>query len=218
MSDEAAAVFPPVQEWVDRLSRPVGDPGGGAASGVMIAMSAALLHMVATYTHGDDRIADCCDRLDARRLAALEAAEADSAVSAALGAALRTPDGDADDPDRDARVRAAAIDGAGSSARLGEAGAALEDELTLLADIGNHSLDADTVVAAAALVAGLTGAITNLGMNLALAGAHREDGDGDDARLDELRAQEERLRAVRETASGFTELEALRARRASATA
>ncbi|MGD8193496.1 cyclodeaminase/cyclohydrolase family protein [Herbiconiux sp. P18] len=38
-----------VHDWMRRLAEPVGDPGGGAASGVMLAMGCALTSMVAGY-------------------------------------------------------------------------------------------------------------------------------------------------------------------------
>ena len=99
--------------WLDKLAQPDGAPGGGAACGVMLALSAALLRMVAEYTPDDPRAIACAARLVDVRLTALGAAEADGVSSAELGAALRVA---ADDPARDDRVRDAAIRAARSSA------------------------------------------------------------------------------------------------------
>lgn len=184
--------------WLDKLSQARGAPGGGAACGLMLAASAALLRMVAEYTPDDERAADCAARLVDRRREALEAAEADGIHSAALGAALAL---DSDEAGRDEQVRKAAIEATRSSAVLGDVGIALLDELRLIAEIGNRSLAADLVVAGEALVAGLGAASVNARANLRLARSHREDDDDADAALDALDADVVRLREARTAAS-----------------
>lgn len=155
--------------WLAELAQPTGAPGGGAASGVMLATSAALLRMVAEYTPDDSRSSECAERLVNRRKEALDAAEVDSVRSADFGAALSLP---ADDPERDAQVRQAALAAARSSVLIGEVGRGLLTELRLIAEIGNPQLAADVAVAAAALAAGIAGASINLRANLQTARKH----------------------------------------------
>lgn len=184
-------VSTPLSRWLTELAQPDGDPGGGAASGVMLALAAALLRMVAGYTTDDPDASECARRLVDRRQRALEAAEADGLSSAELGAALRLSD---EDPGRDRRVRDTAIAAAQSSAVLGEVGAGLVEELRLLAEIGNPQLAADLAVAAEALAAGIAGAWINLRFNAQLAQNHEADASdlgsllGDGRRLDAARS------------------------------
>jgi hypothetical protein len=101
MTDESRVpVSLSLDAWLDRLSQRGGEPGGGAASGVMLAIGAALLHMVAAYTPDDERAQRSGQRAVELRVDALRAAEEDGVRSAALGAALAE---DAS-PDRDARM------------------------------------------------------------------------------------------------------------------
>src|SRR5690606_19445030 len=111
--------------------------------------------------------------------AALAAAETDGIRSSELGAALAEPD----HPDRSARVWEAALAAARSSVELADVGAALRAELRVLQAIGNPNLAADTAVAAAALEAGIRGALVNLRADIELGRAHREASDGSDEDL-----------------------------------
>lgn len=180
----------PLDAWLDKLAQPTGAPGGGAACGVMIAIAAALLQMVAGYTPDDPRVMAAGERAVGHRDDALAAAEDDGVRSAQLGAALAESENASG---RDTHVREAAVAAATSSARLGEIGAALATELRLIAERGNPNLAADLAVAAAALQAGIRGALTNLRANLDLAHGHREDSDGVDGALTTLADAGERL-------------------------
>ncbi len=170
-----------LDDWLDRLSQRGGEPGGGAASGVMLAIGAALLHMVAAYTPDDERAQHSGRSSVELRVRALQAAEEDGVRSAALGAALASEDS----PERDARIVTTGTDGAESSVSLVEIGVALAEELRILADRGNPNLVADVAVAAEAIGAGLGGALTNLRACLALTRRHLPEdgtdvpGDGD---------------------------------------
>ena len=108
--------------WLDKLAQPDGAPGGGAACGVMLALSAALLRMVAEYTPDDERAEECEHGWSPGASMRSTQLETDGVRSAELGAALRTP---TDDPDRDERVRDAATEAARLSAALGEIGVGL---------------------------------------------------------------------------------------------
>ncbi|KQQ66233.1 cyclodeaminase/cyclohydrolase family protein [Microbacterium sp. Leaf320] len=159
----------PLDDWLAKLGQSTGAPGGGAASAVMLGIAASLLSMVAAYTPDDPRAAECGRRVARLRGEALQGAEGDGILSAEFGAALALP---ADDPDRDARVRTAAVRAAESAARLGSFGTALLSELRTLSEIGNRSLSADLAVAAGALAAGLSGSSVNLRANVRTARAH----------------------------------------------
>lgn len=169
--------------WLARLAEPTGAPGGGSAAGVMMALAAALLHMVCAYTPGEGRAAVGAERVRALRERSLEAAREDGVRSSALGAALA-----ADGPDRSRGVHDAAVAAAASSADLAEIGVALADELHAVAEVGNRNLVADTGVAAEALRAGLGAALINLRANVQLARSHQGDADaaGELDRLTEI--------------------------------
>ncbi|HEX5857255.1 MAG TPA: cyclodeaminase/cyclohydrolase family protein [Microbacterium sp.] len=184
----------PLSSWLDKLAQPQGAPGGGAACGVLIAISAALLHMVAEYTRDSPAAEACAERVAACRVRALEAAEADGVVSARLGAALRP----SDDPERDERVRRAAVEGADSSVVLGRIAQELVDELALLSDIGNASLGADLEVAGEALSAALASARVNLLANVKSVQGHRAPADDLDAWVARVTADAGELDAARE--------------------
>lgn len=185
----------PLDGWLSELGEAQGAPGGGAAAGVMLAIGAALLRMVAEYTDAP-RATECSARLIGIRAEALAAVEADGVASAQFGAALALP---TDDPARDARVRDAAIAAAESSAQVGAVGIRLTLEVRLLDEIGNRSLLADLAVAAEALRAGIAGALINLHSNRRLARRHGADAaaltalDAEAARLTEGRDEIARI-------------------------
>lgn len=185
--------------WLDRLAQADGAPGGGAACGVMLAVAAALLSMVALYTSDDERATQSAERLVGHRRQALRAAEADGIRSAALGEAVGAAP---DSPGRDRSVRDAAVAAAASSATLGRVGVDLLPELQLLAEIGNPNVTADLVVAAHALIAGVAGALVNLRGDVALAARHAHGGE-EDLESDGLTTAAEAMEEVRETASAI---------------
>lgn len=162
-----------LDDFLTRLARPHGDPGGGAASGVMTALSAAVTAMVSRYTPDAPDASARDERLDRLRAEALEAAAADGRASAGLGAALR-PAEDAGDPDaeRDERIVAATTTAVEASARLGTIALAVWDVLEETVRVGNSHLTADLAVAADAVAAGIGGAVTNLRGGLVLVAAH----------------------------------------------
>jgi len=185
----------PLDGWLTKLGQSTGAPGGGAASGVMLGIAASLLSMVAAYTPDDPHAAECGRRVIRLRGEALQGAESDGILSAEFGGALALP---ADDPDRDARVSAAAVSAAESAARLGSVGIALLSELRLLREIGNRHLSADLAVAAEALGAGLSGSSVNLRANLRTARAHHTpSADLAESRVDAARLAEARQSAAR---------------------
>jgi len=169
----------PLEEWLDRLAQAHGAPGGGAASGVMTAISAALLGMVAGYTADDSEARGAGQRLRSIRRAATEAAEEDGVRSAAFGAALGMDEG----PQREQAVRQATVEAIASSLAIGRIGAPLVEEARLLSRIGNPHVKADLRVAVEALRGGLEGASVTARSNLDLLARHRSPDDGLDAQV-----------------------------------
>ena len=164
-----------VDDWTRALAGANGSPGGGAGAGVMLAMAAALISMVAAYSedrearstgHAVDHDVDLAElraRAQSLRQTALRLADEDSAASSAFGAAYHLDKG----PARDAAVRAASVDAARSSSVLGRRASEAVDDLEWLALHGNPALIADVVVALGALRAAITGARTNVSFDLA---------------------------------------------------
>ena len=156
-----------VDAWTRALAGTNGSPGGGAGAGVMLAIAASLMSMVAGYSERDTEETDALTELHARarslRETALRLADEDSTASAAFGAAYRLEKG----PTRDAAIRQASIDAARASSILGRHASDAIDDLEWLAFNGNPALIADVVVALGALRAAITGARTNVSFDLA---------------------------------------------------
>lgn len=188
-------------DWMDRLAEGHGSPGGGAACGVMAGIAAALLGMVAAYTKGDEA-ARARERLAETRRSAMKAAEDDGIHSAGFGAALAMPDG----PDRPPAVRQATREAIVSSLTVGEIAASLVPEVRLLAEIGNPHVEADLLVAIAALRAALDGVVVTTRADLDLLDAHRAADDGLDEDVAAFRVR------VAELEDGIRQLHAVAAR------
>ena len=157
-----------VDAWTRALAGQNGSPGGGAGAGVMLAIAASLMSMVAGYSEHDDgdddaAIGDLHARARSLRETALRLADEDSTASAAFGAAYRLEKG----PARDTAIRQASVDAARASSVLGRHASGAIDDLEWLALHGNPALIADVVVALGALRAAITGARTNVSFDLA---------------------------------------------------
>jgi formiminotetrahydrofolate cyclodeaminase len=166
-TDAATTGHSTVEEWTRALAESKGSPGGGAGTGVMLAIAASLASMVAGYTEPEEdrqaELASLHERAQALREAALKLADDDAAASEAFGAAFRLERG----PERDAAIHRASIDAARASAVLGERAVAAIDDLGWLAVHGNPALIADVVVGFGALRAAVAGARTNVSFDLA---------------------------------------------------
>lgn len=156
-----------VEDWTRALAESKGSPGGGAGTGVMLAIAASLISMVAGYTeageHQRAQLNDLHARARALREAALRLADDDAAASGAFGAAFRLEPG----PEREDAISRASVEAAKASAVLGERAIAAVEDLGWLASNGNPALIADVVVAFGALRAAVTGARTNVSFDLA---------------------------------------------------
>jgi formiminotetrahydrofolate cyclodeaminase len=156
-----------VEAWTQALAESKGSPGGGAGTGVMLAIAASLASMVAGYTEpGDEQreqLADVHERARTLRRTALKLADDDAAASEAFGAAFRLEPG----PERDDAIHRASVNAAEASAVLGQRAIQAIEDLGWLAANGNPALIADVVVAFGALRAAVTGARTNISFDLA---------------------------------------------------
>jgi len=156
-----------VTEWMRRLALPVGDPGGGAASAVMLGVACALTAMVARYSGGrrgggddvdGDRLEELAARADERRAKALALADVDAERSREYGAAFHVPAG----PEHDEAVRTAGERAAESSETIGDLALEARHDLREVAGVTARFLLPDALVATAALRAAIVGARTNL--------------------------------------------------------
>ncbi|MEW1949734.1 cyclodeaminase/cyclohydrolase family protein [Pseudarthrobacter sp902506025] len=183
-----------VEEWTRALAESTGSPGGGAGTGLMLALAASLTSMVAGYSgNGEDdggEPAGIRARARALRREALKLADDDASASKAFGAAFRLEPG----PERDEAIRRASLEAAASSAVLGERAIQAIDDLAWLATNGNRALVADVVVAFGALRAAVAGARTNVSFDL---GSLRSAG----ATLEQVRQQQPDLWAAVEKLS-----------------
>ncbi|NUP58027.1 MAG: cyclodeaminase/cyclohydrolase family protein [Pseudarthrobacter sp.] len=153
-----------VEEWTRALAESTGSPGGGAGTGLMLAVAASLTSMVAGYSEDDDgEPARIRERAQSLRREALRLADQDASASRAFGAAFRLDPG----PERDDAIRRSSVDAAKASAVLGERAIDAIDDLAWLATKGNRALVADVVVACGALRAAVAGARTNVSFDLA---------------------------------------------------
>lgn len=156
-----------VADWTEALAESSGSPGGGAGSGVMLAVAASLMSMVAGYTEVEGlqgkELANIRTRARSLRESALQLADDDASASEAFGAAFRLEPG----TEREDAIHRASVDAAKASAELGERAIDAMEALGWLAANGNPALIADTVVAFGALRAAVTGARTNVSFDLA---------------------------------------------------
>lgn len=184
-----------VEAWTRALGESVGSPGGGAGSGVMLAIAASLTSMVAGYTEPEtgqaDQLEGILERARHLRQTALQLADDDASASRAFGAAFRLERGE----EREEAIRQASLGAARSSATLGDHAIEAIDDLSWLAENGNRALIADVVVAFGALRAAVTGARTNVSFDL---GSLRSSG----LTLEEVRDQQPDLWAAVERLDG----------------
>ena len=127
-----------VEDWTRALAESTGSPGGGAGTGLMLAIAAALASMVAGYTEADGHgeLARLRARARSLRQDALRLADRDVSASRAFGAAFRLEPG----PKREAAISRASLDAARASALLGRRAIGAVGDLAWLAAHGNRAL------------------------------------------------------------------------------
>lgn len=178
-----------VGDWLDRLAAPVPDPGGGAASGLVIAAGASLVAMASGYAAESAERAHVHDAAVAAVTAALAAADQDAAQSGALVAAFRLPE---TDPERRARILAASSEAAESSQAMVEIAATLLLPLRWLQREGASRLAPDVAVAARLLAAGIRAAAVNVACDATSAAAFGAPG----SEIASLRARQRRAEDI----------------------
>lgn len=156
-----------IASWISALALSDGAPGGGAASGIMLAIAASLTSMVCGYTSTKDQgeqesLNGINSRAQELKGKALELGDQDAAATNAFGAAFRRDPG----PERQRAVADASIQAAKASAALGELAITAIADLAWLAEHGNPALIADVAVGLGALRAAVTGARTNVSFDL----------------------------------------------------
>jgi formiminotetrahydrofolate cyclodeaminase len=165
--DDVSARRSTIDDWTEALSGSTGSPGGGAASGVMLAIAYGLTSMVAGYTQVEGELEAERTSLRGRarrgRETALRLADQDAAASERFGSAFRLQRG----KQRDDAIREASVEAARASAELGNQGTDAVADLEWLARHGNPALIADVAVAYGALRAAIAGARTNVSFDLA---------------------------------------------------
>jgi formiminotetrahydrofolate cyclodeaminase len=165
-SEKVSARHSTIDDWTEALAESTGSPGGGAASGVMLAIAYGLTSMVAGYTEVEGDLSRECTRLRERALigreTALRLADQDAAASESFGSAFRLERG----TQRDDAIRDASVEAAQASAALGKQGTEVVADLEWLARHGNPALIADVAVACGALRAAIAGARTNVSFDL----------------------------------------------------
>jgi formiminotetrahydrofolate cyclodeaminase len=202
-----------LREWIGRLAEPVGDPGGGAAAGVMLAMAASLASMAAAYT-APQRYEAAAGTSDGREHEQVQDRERERAAIAGRAAALRGRaleladlDGDAsqqfgeafgirEEPEREHAIREASLDAATSSESLGDAALPLVADLEWLHTHANPAVHADVVVACAALRGALAGARANLVADTGILASHTDGDPAAESARPALDAAADRLTAA----------------------
>lgn len=194
-----------VEDWTRALAQSTGSPGGGAGTGLMLAIAASLASMVAGYTEpGEGERAELHRvRMQAQALRkdALRLADQDAAASRTFGAAFGLEPG----TDRDDAISRASVAAAKASAELGIRAIEAIEDLAWLAIHGNRALIADVVVAFGALRATVAGARTNVSFDLASLTSHGNTMDQIRQQHPELWAKVSDLNAALERIDSLTE-------------
>jgi len=170
----------PLPDWLTGLAAPHGNPGGGAAGAVALAMAAALCEMVAGYPPvGDsdgDALAVIAERGRQSREHALVLADADGDASIAFAEAYRLPEGS----ERAAAVTAASLAAADSAAAVARKAIALSELVLELEVVGPPILWSDVAIAAALVRTAIVSARVNIGVDVAAVDAAQVNGHGAD--------------------------------------
>ena len=161
-----------IEDFIGVLNSAEPTPGGGGASALAGALSAALLGMVAHLTTGKKKYAEYQEEIDkiledTKSLACRmeDLIEEDAKAFAPLAAAYGIPK---EDPDRAAKLEVALINAASAPYKIVEAAGDVRDIVVRLADIGSRLAISDAGVAAALCSATAKGAAMNIYINTKL--------------------------------------------------
>jgi glutamate formiminotransferase/formiminotetrahydrofolate cyclodeaminase len=160
--------------FLEAVAEPTATPGGGSVSALAAALAASLGQMVAGLSRKKKSQVAHVEELSAaleelRRTAhsLTEAIDADAASYDAVLAALKLPQGDAEQQrKRDAAIQSATRCAAEVPMRVAEASVALHDLLGQLQSIAVASMRSDLRVGRLMAAAGARGALENVAINL----------------------------------------------------
>ena len=155
--------------WTDALASKAPVPGGGGASALAGALSAALGQMVANLTVGKKRYADVEEEmqqslfaLNVLQMELMALADKDAEVFAPLAAAYGLPSGtEEEQAEKDRIMEAASL----VPMQMLEKTSAVLDVVGLLEEKGSRMAVSDAGVAAQMARAALTGAVMNIYIN-----------------------------------------------------
>lgn len=160
-----------LREYLDRLAAKEPVPGGGSASALVGAVSAALGSMVANFTVGREKFAaveenmrQVLEALEVERRALTNLVQADMDAYGQVSAAYKMPK---DDPTREETLQTALKAAASVPLEIVQRCLAVLRLLPELVEKGNPNLLSDVGVAAVCAEAGLKGGWLNVEINLA---------------------------------------------------
>lgn len=171
-TDYIGATRASLTEWIEQLARPVGAPGGGAGSAIVLALGAATAAMAAGYAPEADGRTDVAAAAERAHRRALSAADEDAAASARLSVVFRDETTGAE---QRVAILLAAAESSSAVIRVAEP---LEPVVEWLAANGDPAVAADVGVAATNIAAAVRSSAINILSNVracADAGATAED-------------------------------------------
>jgi methenyltetrahydrofolate cyclohydrolase len=166
----------PIQEFLDRLADRTPTPGGGGAAALTAALAAGLVAMAARFSVAQlPEAGDLAARADELRRRAAELADIDARAYQAVLDARRLPaDADADDGQRQVRMREALLGAAAVPLEISEIGARVAELARRVAEAGNPNLRGDAVTGAVLAAAAARSAACLVDINVGLGGLEPE--------------------------------------------
>jgi methenyltetrahydrofolate cyclohydrolase len=162
----------PLRDFLDRLAADGPAPGGGSAAAVVVAMSAALVGMVARASKEQwDEAGGVIGQAETLRARVAPLAQADAAAYTDALSALRRRE-ELEERYRDQQLRAALDHAAEIPLQIAEAGCDLASLAALLVENGNPEVRADAAAAAVLAEGGTRAAAKLVSINL---GATEDD-------------------------------------------
>ncbi len=160
--------------FLEAVAAPTATPGGGSVSAFVGAIAAALGQMVAGLSRKKksqilhvDKLSEFLDELRKTADALIEAVDKDAASYESVMAALKLPQGNADETaQRETAIQAASKVAAEVPLQVAQKAAQLNDRLLQLESISAASMKSDLQVARLMAVASAKGALANVEINL----------------------------------------------------
>jgi formiminotetrahydrofolate cyclodeaminase len=157
-------------DFLGQLAARMAAPGAGATAAVEAALSASLVAMVGRFTKDEvhaDLVGEIVAEADAQRDSCLEAAADDEAAFSAVAAAMKLPDGTAEEKeDRERRLSEVSLEATRPPLAILESAAALLELAARILPVANPNLISDVAAATAAARAAATTARLAVEANL----------------------------------------------------